>query len=83
MLSCKHTIAQSSDYLEKELSFWKKAGMKMHLVICVNCRNYVKQLKRTILMLRGIKTKEPSEEQLTQLKQTYQDASQQGSKSDG
>lgn len=73
MLSCKQIAEQGTDYLDKELNVWKKAEMRMHLIICVNCRNYVRQLKQTILMLRGIKTKQPSDEQLKQLKLEYQE----------
>lgn len=82
MLSCKHTIEQGSDYLEKDLGFWRKVEMKLHLMICVNCRNYVKQLKRTVLMLSKVKTKQPNDEQLKQLKHEYQLVNQQKPKVD-
>ncbi|GAA4345512.1 zf-HC2 domain-containing protein [Kangiella taiwanensis] len=75
MLSCKHTIAQGTDYLDKELSFWRKVEMKMHLMICVNCRRYVKQLKQTVVMLSKGQFKQPSEQQVEQLKKEYQEVS--------
>ncbi|GAA4359378.1 zf-HC2 domain-containing protein [Kangiella marina] len=73
MLSCKHTIAQGTDYLDKELGFWRKVEMKMHLMICVNCRRYVKQLKQTVIMLSKGQFKQPSKEQIDQLKREYKE----------
>jgi predicted anti-sigma-YlaC factor YlaD len=71
MLSCKHTVEQGSDYIEGELSFRRKVEMKMHLMICVHCRRYVKQLRQTISMLANSRYKEPSELQIEELKQAY------------
>ncbi|RDX36620.1 zf-HC2 domain-containing protein [Kangiella sp. HD9-110m-PIT-SAG07] len=75
MLSCKHTIDQGTDYLDKELGFWRKVEMKMHLMICVNCRRYMKQLKQTIMMLSKGQFKKPSDQQVERLKKEYQDVS--------
>ena len=75
MLSCKHIVGQGSDYLEDELSFWRKVEMKLHLLICVRCRRYVKQLKQTIAMLAQRRKTEPSELQIRELTQRYQEVS--------
>lgn len=72
MLSCKHTVEQGSDYIDGELSFWRKVEMKAHLIICVHCRRYVKQLRQTISMLAKKSYQEPSEPLVEELKQEYQ-----------
>lgn len=72
MLSCKHIVDLGTDYLDQELGFWKKTEMKMHLMICRHCRRYMKQLKLTIAMLSRWQLKQPSQEQLEQLKSNYQ-----------
>jgi len=72
MLSCKHTVQQGSDYIENELSFWRKVEMKMHLMICVHCRRYVKQLKQTVAMLGRSHYKEPTPQEVELLKEEYQ-----------
>jgi predicted anti-sigma-YlaC factor YlaD len=72
MLSCKHIVDLGTDYLDQELGFWKKAEMKMHLMICGHCRRYIKQLKQSIAMLSRWRLKQPTQEQLEQLKSKYQ-----------
>ncbi|GAA0206620.1 hypothetical protein GCM10009123_12580 [Kangiella japonica] len=78
MLSCKHIVDLGTDYLDQELNFWKKAEMKMHLMICGPCRRYIKQLKQTITMLSHWRMKQPTTEQLEQLKSNYQKAVSEG-----
>ncbi|WP_223670598.1 zf-HC2 domain-containing protein [Kangiella shandongensis] len=73
MLSCKQIVEHGSDYIEKDMGFWRKVEMKLHLMICVHCRRYVRQLKRTINMLSRGRYYAPSEEQVEQLKQQYQE----------
>ncbi len=48
MPSCKNIAEHSSDYLDRNLPWWKHPGYWLHFAICVNCRRYVKQLKLTI-----------------------------------
>lgn len=78
MLSCKHIVDLGTDYLDQELGFWKKTEMKMHLLICRHCRRYMKQLKQTIAMLSRWRLKQPSQEQLKQLKSKYQQTVSEG-----
>ncbi|MBV34884.1 zf-HC2 domain-containing protein [Kangiella spongicola] len=78
MLSCKHIVDLGTDYLDQELGFWKKTEMKMHLMICRHCRRYMKQLKQTIAMLSRWQLKQPTQEQLEQLKSKYQQTVSEG-----
>lgn len=78
MLSCKHIVDLGTDYLEQELSFWKKVEMKMHLMICGRCRRYIKQLKQTVAMLSRWRLKQPTSEQLEQLKANYKQTVSEG-----
>ena len=48
MPSCKDVTKHSSDYLEHNLTWWKRPGYWLHFAICVHCRRYVQQLKLTI-----------------------------------
>jgi len=48
MPSCKDITEHSSDYLDRNLPWWKRMGYWLHLVMCVHCRRYVDQLKLTI-----------------------------------
>ena len=48
MPSCKDITEHSSDYLDRNLPWWKRPGYWLHLAMCVHCRRYVEQLKLTI-----------------------------------
>ncbi len=45
MLSCKQTIELSSKNLDASLSWYQRLGMRLHLMVCHNCRRYIKQLR--------------------------------------
>jgi predicted anti-sigma-YlaC factor YlaD len=65
MLSCK-ALAQlhASDYLDKELTPRQRFGVRVHLILCKNCRRFIKQLQvvRSVLQHRQL----PLEETLVQ-----------------
>ncbi|MCL5974985.1 MAG: zf-HC2 domain-containing protein [Gammaproteobacteria bacterium] len=48
MLKCREIEQMASDYLNKDLSLRQRMAFKMHLFLCHNCRNYIRQLKTTI-----------------------------------
>jgi hypothetical protein len=48
MPSCKEITEHSSDYLDRNLPWWKRPGYWLHLMMCVHCRRYLQQLKLTI-----------------------------------
>jgi len=45
MLSCKQTIELTSKNLDSTLLWHQRFSMKLHLMVCHNCRRYMKQLK--------------------------------------
>lgn len=49
--SCKDITEHSSDYLDKNLTLWERTGFRMHLFMCVHCKQYVENLKLTIATL--------------------------------
>lgn len=61
MPSCKEITERSSDYLDHKLSLWQRLRFRLHTFICVNCKQYVQNLKLTIATLGVIgKTPEAS-----------------------
>lgn len=58
MLKCREIEQLASDYLDKDLSFRQRIAFKMHLFVCHNCRNYVRQLKSTIFSIRLMPVKQ-------------------------
>ena len=44
MLSCKQFVEQTSQIIDNEaLSIGQKINNKIHMFICIHCRNYLKQ----------------------------------------
>jgi flavin-binding protein dodecin len=48
VLSCKSIVHQASDFADKNLSWREVLSIKMHLLICVHCRRFMKHFKTTI-----------------------------------
>ncbi|BAN49881.1 zf-HC2 domain-containing protein [Metapseudomonas resinovorans] len=52
MLTCKELVARSSDLLDGELSFRERMAVRRHLMLCRNCRRFIKQMKLTQAVIR-------------------------------
>lgn len=47
MLTCKQLVAQSSDLLDGQLGFREKLALRRHLLLCRNCRRFIRQMRLT------------------------------------
>jgi len=56
MDSCDKVINQASDYLDGNMSFSKRLKMRLHIMMCRHCCNFVHQLKITIATIKGLNT---------------------------
>ncbi len=54
MLSCKDLVAQSSDFLDGQLSLRERLGVRAHLAMCRHCRRFIRQMKVTQRVLRQL-----------------------------
>ena len=54
MLSCKDLVAQSSDFLEGQLSLRERLEVRAHLAMCRHCRRFIRQMKVTQRVLRQL-----------------------------
>ena len=59
MLSCKEITEKANSYLDKELPFYTRMQVKLHLMMCVNCQRYLDQLRITISALGKMKKDSP------------------------
>ena len=74
MLSC-HDLAHhhASDYIDGQLGWRDRLRVRLHLLICVHCRNFIHQLKlvRTVLRrsdnLPGTDERKPDQAALQRL----------------
>jgi anti-sigma factor RsiW len=52
MLTCQQHVAQTSDYLDGRLSFRQRLMVRHHLLICPNCRRFLRQMRLMQATLR-------------------------------
>lgn len=52
MLSCHEIGEKASDYLDRNLPWWTRAQVRMHLFLCENCWRHVAQLRLVVKTLR-------------------------------
>lgn len=44
MMTCQQMTALVTDYVEKRMPLLRRLGFRLHLLMCTNCRTYVKQM---------------------------------------
>lgn len=44
MLSCKEVTRLASERLDRQLPFWTRVGVRLHVMMCEACRSYRRQL---------------------------------------
>jgi hypothetical protein len=59
MPSCRDIAEHSSGYLDKNLPFWTRMGIRLHLFMCVNCRRYLQHMRLTIATLARLHDTKP------------------------
>ena len=67
MLSCKDINEKANQYIDGELTIRLRLAVGFHLLMCVHCRRYVRQLVATINTLRQLPKKECSNGQIEQI----------------
>jgi predicted anti-sigma-YlaC factor YlaD len=68
MLTCRELVQiHASDYLDSQLNWGQRAGVRFHLLICERCRRFISQLRllRGVLALRP--EPPPAAEEVTRL----------------
>ncbi len=45
MLSCKEATQLVSEGLDRELSFWQRMSLRLHVLMCRACSRYTRQVK--------------------------------------
>ena len=62
MLSCKEITEQSSEYIDKNMSFYQRMQYKLHLAMCHNCRRFMDQFKITVNTVEKMEPEKLSDE---------------------
>jgi hypothetical protein len=75
MLSCKETTALASQRLDEKLSWSTRSTMWVHLLICVHCRRYVKQLRTVVAVIARHVHRQLTDEEIRQQTEVLKHAS--------
>jgi hypothetical protein len=76
MLSCKEVTKLADDLVDKKLPWTTRLSVQVHLFICVRCRAYVDQLKKTVAILQYLGKQGNVDEKTVQ--QTLQNLKKEG-----
>ena len=49
-ITCRMVEEFLMAYLDRELSFWTRLRFKLHLLICLDCTNYMQEYQNTIAL---------------------------------
>ena len=59
ILSCKEISHLASRHIDNDLPFFLKMKVRMHIFICHDCRNFIKQFRATVKTINQIKIDTP------------------------
>jgi predicted anti-sigma-YlaC factor YlaD len=62
MLSCREITERASDLLDGTLPWRVRVEIRLHLMMCRFCREYVRQMELLLRTLRRLPPEEPSPE---------------------
>lgn len=69
MLRCKDVVERASRYIDGEMSWSRRLGMRLHLMMCIHCRRFMRQFRmvRDTLGYCPDRQPEPTEQSLREL----------------
>ncbi|MDD9935680.1 MAG: zf-HC2 domain-containing protein [Myxococcales bacterium] len=52
--SCEEVAVQLSDALDREVGWWERTAIRLHLLMCAPCSRMRRSLERTVGALRAL-----------------------------
>lgn len=59
MFKCSEVTEMASDYVDRNLGWWTRTQLRMHVALCRHCRRYVEQIEATMALLRDLRLSDP------------------------
>ncbi len=59
MLNCREVVERASDFLDARVPFHVRVQMRLHLLMCRFCREYIRQMSLVVQSLRRLPRQEP------------------------
>jgi hypothetical protein len=61
MLNCRDVTERASDFIDARLPIRIRLEMRLHLLMCRFCREYLRQMALVVRTLRQLPSEQPSE----------------------
>lgn len=74
MLMCRDLAVIASDYIDGELTGWQNLSVKMHLMMCKDCRTFIGNLRASTELLQAHSAGHPDEELLRRIDERVAEA---------
>jgi predicted anti-sigma-YlaC factor YlaD len=72
MLRCKDITELVTDYVERRMSFVERLRFQLHLGMCRHCREYLRQVRRTIRLAGALRPEDVPPEIRDELLRRFQ-----------
>lgn len=79
MLMCKDLAVIASDYIDGELPVLENMSVKMHLMMCKDCRTFIGNLRASTDMLNALSSGQADEELIRKIDERVALALKEGS----
>ena len=74
MLKCRDLALIASDYIDGELGPMDSVSVKMHLMMCGHCRNFIGNLRSSMKLMEARSSSELDEELLRRIDEQISEA---------
>jgi len=74
MLMCRDLAVIASDYIDGELSGRQNLSVKMHLMMCKDCRTFIGNLRASTRLMQAHSSGHPDEELLRRIDERVSEA---------
>lgn len=83
MLMCRDLAVIASDYIDGELTGRQNMSVKMHLMMCKDCRTFIGNLRASTNLMKAHSSGKPDEELMRRIDERVTEALQAWKKNNG
>jgi predicted anti-sigma-YlaC factor YlaD len=83
MLMCRDLAVIASDYIDGELTGRQNVSVKMHLMMCKDCRTFIGNLRASTNIMKAHSSGKPNEELMRRIDERVTEALQAWKKNNG
>lgn len=76
MLMCRDLAGIASDYIDSELTGRQNVSVKMHLMMCKDCRTFIGNLRASTNLMKAHSSGKPDEELMRRIDERVAEALQ-------